>query len=160
MGTHLHVIYCFSLVAFKFFSLCLSLLLWLICALTCSSLGLSWNRLLDFLNLGYYFLSHVTEVINYNLFKYFLRPFLYFSSSGTPIIWMLMNLLLSQWSLKLSSFPFIFFLYSIPQQQLPPSWPPSHLSVFLPQLFSYWSLLVYFTFQLLLCSSEFVPKFI
>ena len=32
---------------------------------------------LRFLDLDGYFLSHVREVFNYNLFKYFLRPFLF-----------------------------------------------------------------------------------
>ena len=35
-----------------------------------------WDSL-RFLDMIDYFLSHVTEVFNYDLFKYFLRPFLY-----------------------------------------------------------------------------------
>ena len=47
------------------------------------------------------FLSHVREVFNYNLCNIFSDPFL-FSSSGTSIIRMLVHLVLSQMSLRLS----------------------------------------------------------
>ena len=58
-----------------------------------------------------YFFSHVGEIFNNNLFKKFLTPFLFSSSSsGTPIIWMLLCLILSQMSLRLSSVLFIHFL--------------------------------------------------
>ena len=67
-----------------------------------------WDSLC-FLYLGDYFLSHVKEVFDYNLFKYFLRPFLFSSSSGTLIIRMLVCLVLSQRSLRLSSILFILF---------------------------------------------------
>ena len=69
-----------------------------------------WDSLpfLDFID---YFLCHIREVFNYNLFKYFLRPFFYYSSSGTPIIRMLVHLMLSQRSLRLlNSFHSFFFI--------------------------------------------------
>ena len=66
-----------------------------------------WNSL-SFLDLGGYFLSHVREIFVYNLFKYFLRSFLFFPS-GTPIMQMLVCLMLSQRSLRLSSFLFNLF---------------------------------------------------
>ena len=56
-----------------------------------------------------YFLFHVEEIFNYNLFKIFSYPFFFSSSSGTPIIRMLVHLILSQWSLRLSSILFILF---------------------------------------------------
>ena len=60
-----------------------------------------------------YFLFHVGEIFNYNLFKNFLIPFLSFSS-GTPIMQMLVPLMLSQRLLRLSSFSFFHsFFYSL-----------------------------------------------
>ena len=60
---------------------------------------------LCFLDLSEWFLSHVTNIFGYYLFEYFFCPFLSLSSpSGTPIIWMLVHLLLSQSFLRLSSF--------------------------------------------------------
>ena len=57
-----------------------------------------------------YFLPQVRKVVSFYLFKYFLRSFLS-SSSGTPIMQILMCLMLSQRCLKLSLF-FFFFLDS------------------------------------------------
>ena len=67
-----------------------------------------WDSLC-FLDLINYFLSHIREVFNYNLFKYFLRAYFFSSSSGTPIIRMLVHLMLSQRSLRVSSIIFILF---------------------------------------------------
>ena len=65
---------------------------------------------LCFLNLVDYFLSHVREVFSYYLLKYFLRSFFSLSSpSGTPIMWMLVYLMLSQRSIRLSLFLLILF---------------------------------------------------
>ena len=75
----------------------------------CFSLGLSCWESLCFLDLIDYFLSRVREVFNYNLFKYFLSPFLFLFFSGTPIIRLLVRLMLSQRSLRLSSILFILF---------------------------------------------------
>ena len=47
-------------------------------------MGLSSKGLSVLLGLDY-FLSHVGEVFNYNLFKIFLSAFLFSASSGTPI---------------------------------------------------------------------------
>jgi len=67
-------------------------------------------RTLRFVNLADYFLSHVWKVFSYYCFKYFLRSFLSLSSpSGTPIKQMLVHLMLSQRSFRLSSvFVFVF----------------------------------------------------
>ena len=67
-----------------------------------------WDSLC-FLGLIDYLLSHIREVFNYNLFKYFLSPFFFSSSSGTPRIQMLVRLMLSQRFLRLFSILFIFF---------------------------------------------------
>ena len=67
-----------------------------------------WDSLC-FLDLIDYFLSHVREVFDYNLFKCFLRPFLFFF--WDPYNRMLVCLMLSQKSLRLSSI--LFILYSL-----------------------------------------------
>lgn len=82
---------------------------------------------------GYFFLSHVREFFNYSL-KYVLLHFLFFSSSVTPMIRMLVCLMLSQRSLRLSSFLFILVLHSVLLQLFPPSYLPAHLSILLPYL--------------------------
>ena len=70
-----------------------------------------WDSLC-FLSLGDYFLFHIIEVFNSNLFKYFLRPFLLF----TFFFWFPCNLNigrlnLSQESLRMSLFLFIPFFF-------------------------------------------------
>ena len=109
MGIPFYVICCFSLAAFSIFSLYL---------IFDTLINMSWHvspwiypvwDSLCFLDLIDYFFSYIREVFNYNLFKYFLSPF--FSSSGTPIFQMLVHLMLSQRSLKLSSIPFFLFFF-------------------------------------------------
>ena len=105
---HLHIICHFPLVAFNILSLSL-----IFVSLITVYLGvfLFWFILpgrLCFLDLVHYFLSHVREVFGCYLFKYFLRSFLS-SLSGTRIMQMLVCLMLSQMSLRLSSFLFILF---------------------------------------------------
>ena len=91
----------------------------------------AWDSLyfLDFVD---YSFSHVREVFNYYLFKYFLGFFLFFSSK-IPIIQVLVCLLLSQISFRFSSL--FFILYSVLQQWFPPFCSPSQVFVFLPQFF-------------------------
>ena len=75
----------------------------------CPSLGLSCMGL--FVPFGPkidYFLFHVGKIFNYNLFKNFLIPFLFPFLLG-PLIRMLVHLILSQRSLRLSSVLFILF---------------------------------------------------
>ena len=112
MGVPLYVTCCFSLVAFRIFSLSLIFPIWLICVLACSNwIYPAWDSLC-FLDLGDCFLSHVREFFRYYHFKYFLRSFLLSFPSGTPTLWMLMCLMLSQRSIRLSWFRFsIFFLF-------------------------------------------------
>ena len=77
MGIPLYVICCFSLAAFNSFSLYL---------IFDSLIHVPWHvspwiypvwDSLRFLDLTDYFLSHIREVFNYNLFKYFLSPLLF-----------------------------------------------------------------------------------
>ena len=72
----MYVIFCYSLAAFNIFSLYLIFV---------SLINVSWcvspwvypaGDSLCFLDLDGYFLSHVREVFDYNLFKYFLGSFL------------------------------------------------------------------------------------
>ena len=129
MGVPLCVICHFSLVAFNILSLSLIFLF---------DYHVSWYvhpwffpdwDSLRFLDLVDYFFSRVQEAFSYYLFKYLLSSFLsLFSPSGTPIMWMLVRLMLSQRSLKLSSFFSFFFLYSVLWQWFPPFCPPGHLS--------------------------------
>jgi len=77
MRIPLCVIYCFSLDTFNICSLCLILLLWLICVLGCFALGLSCLGLSLFLGPDDCFLPHFWEVFNYYLLKYFLMAFLF-----------------------------------------------------------------------------------
>ena len=67
-----------------------------------------WDSL-RFLDLIDYFLSHVREVFDYNLFKYFLRPSLFLFFSWDPYNSNVGAFNLSQRSLKLSSILFILF---------------------------------------------------
>ena len=72
-------------------------------SLDLSCMGLSVLPGLD------YFLSHVREVFTIISSNIFSVPFFFSSSSGTPIIQMLVCLMLSQRSLRLSLILFILF---------------------------------------------------
>ena len=67
-----------------------------------------WDSLC-LLDLISYFLFHVGEIFSYNLFKNFLIPFLFLFLFWDPIILILVCLILSQRSLRLSSVLFILF---------------------------------------------------
>ena len=100
---------CFSLAAFNILYLCLMFVsLISMCLVACFSLGLSCMVLFALLGLIDYFLFHVGEISTIVSSKICSYPF-FFSSSGTPIIWMLVCLILSQRSLRLSSVLFILF---------------------------------------------------
>ena len=111
MEIPLYVICCFSLVAFNIFSV-FNFCQFHYYVSQCVPTGLILYETLCFLDLGDCFLSHVKEVFSYNVVKYFLRPFLFFFSPGTPIMRTLVHLILSQRPLKLSSFLFILFSLS------------------------------------------------
>ena len=68
-----------------------------------------WDSLC-LLDLIDYFLFHVGKIFKYNLLKNFLIPF-FSSSSGTPVIRILVHLILSQRSLRLSSVFTLFTLF-------------------------------------------------
>ena len=118
------------------------LIVWLICVLVCFSLDLSCMGISALTGLSCYFLSHIREVFQYNLLKYFLSPFhfLFFfwqpynSNVGT------FNIVQEVSESVLNYFSF-FFLYSALQYLFPLFYFLGHLSVLLPQLFCYWFLL-------------------
>ena len=90
----------------------------------------SWT----WMTISFPMLGKFSTIMSSNIFS---DPF-FFSSSGTPTIQMLVHLVLSQRSLRLSSILFIhFFFYSAPQQLFPPFCLPAHLFVLLPRLFCY-----------------------
>ena len=115
MGIPLYVTSCFSLVASTILSLSLIFAILITPSLVSSPLGRFCLDALWFWDLHVCFLSQVSEVFSYYVFKYVLFPFLALSSSETPIMQMLLHLMLSKRSLKLSSFFFKFlflFFYS------------------------------------------------
>ena len=85
MGIPLFVIFRFSLAAFNNFSLSLIFANLIIMCLWRVSPWVYpvWDSL-HFLDLGGYFLSHVREVFDYNLFNYFLGSFLSLFSFWDP----------------------------------------------------------------------------
>ena len=72
MGIPWYFICCFSLAAFNIFSLCLIFVGLINMCLSVFLLGCSSLCFLDLID---YFLSHIREVFDCNLFKYFFRPF-------------------------------------------------------------------------------------
>ena len=98
----------FPLLLLIFFFRVYSLWVWLVC------LGVSpwvypvWDSLC-LLDLIAYFLFHVGEIFNYNLLKNFLIPFLFLFFFWDPLIQMLVHLISSKRSLRLSSVLFILF---------------------------------------------------
>ena len=99
----LYVICLFPLAAFNILSLSAILV-----SLINTCLGVFYMVLMCFLYLSEWFLFPVWEVFGCYLFKYFFCPFLS-SPSGTPIIWILVHLTLSQSVLRLCSFLFSLF---------------------------------------------------
>ena len=114
-----------------------------------------WDSL-HLLDLVDYFLSHISEVINSNLFKYFLSPFLFLFFFWDPYNRMLVRLMLSQRSVRLSSILFIPF--SLFSSVVVISTILSSRSLILSSAsgICYWFLLEHFKFHLLCCSSLFV----
>ena len=140
----------FSLAAFNIFSLnliffsliymCLSVLF--LGFILYGTLCTSWT----WLTISFPMLGKFSTIISSNIFS---DPFFFSSSSGTPIIWRFVCLVLSSGLWDCFQFFSFFFLYSAPQQLFPPFCLPAQLLTLLPQLFCYWFLLVYFPFQLL-----------
>ena len=103
-----------------------------------------------------FLLSHLREAFIYNLFKCFLRPNLF-----VLFFWDLCNSNTGAFSVVpvvsetvLISYHSFICLTALWQLFLPVYF-PSHLFALLLQLFCYWFLLVYFSFQLFCCSSLF-----
>ena len=110
MGFPLYVTCCFSLAAFNIISLCLvfvSLIsmclgVFLLGFILYGTLCASWT----WLTISFSLLGKFSTIISSKIFSY---PFFFSSSSGTPIIQMLVYLIWSQRSLRLSSALFILF---------------------------------------------------
>ena len=112
MGIPLYVVCCFSLAAFNIFSfylifdslsnMCLGM--FLLGFILYGTLCASWTRVV----ISFPMLEKFLTIIYSNIFS---DPFSFSSSSGTPIIRMLVHLMLSQRSLRLSSI--LFFLFSL-----------------------------------------------
>ena len=109
MGLPLYVTCCFSLAAFNILSLCLVCVSWISMCLGVFLLGFilygtlcaSWTSLTISLSmLGIFSTIFSSKIFSYPLFS---------SSSGTPIIQILVHLILSQRSPRLSSALFILF---------------------------------------------------
>ena len=110
MGLPLYVTWCFSLAAFNILSLCLVFV-----SLISMCLGVF---LPGFILYGILYASWTWLIISFSMLgkfstiissKIFLYPFFFSSSSGTPITRMLVHLILSQRSLRLSSVLLILF---------------------------------------------------
>jgi len=100
------------------------------------------------LGLDWLFPFHIWDIFDYSHFKNFLRPFLFLFFFWTPVIQMLVHLILSQRSLRLSTVLFIRFpLFCSLAVISTILYLPAHLSVLLPQIFCYWSFPEYFQFQ-------------
>ena len=111
----------FSLAAFNTLSLCLvfvslismCLNMFLLGFTLCGTLYASWT----WLTVSFSMLGKFSTIISSKIFSY---PFFFSSSSGNPIIRMLVHLILSQRSLRLSSVLLFFLLYFAFQKLFPP----------------------------------------
>ena len=140
IGLSLYVTCCFSLAAFNiiylclvfvsFISMCLGMFLFgfILYGTLCASW--TWSAI------SFSVLGKFSAIISSKTFSY---PFFFSSSSGTPIIWMMVHLIWSQRSL----FSF-FLLYLALQKLFPPFYLPAHWFVLILQIFCYWFLLEYF----------------
>ena len=133
MGITLYVICCFSLAAFNICLLCLIFVSLINMCLGVFHFGFilfgtlwaSWS----WVAISFPILGKFWTIISSNIFSCsFLLP----SSSGTPMILMLVCLTLCQSSLRLSSF--LFILFSALLYLFPPFYLPAHLSFILPLL--------------------------
>ena len=110
MGFPLIIASCFSLEASNMLSLCLVFVNLISMCLVSPWVYPVWDSLclLDLIDC---FLFHVGEIFNDNCCEIFLYLYFFSSSSGTPVIWMLVHLILPQKSLRLSSV--LFFLFTL-----------------------------------------------
>ena len=112
MGIHLCVVCCFSLAAFNICSLCLifvnliNMCLGVFCHVFIL-LGALWVSLTS-VTISFPILRKFSTIISSSIFSW---PFFLSSSSGTPMIQILWCFILSQRSLRLSSFLLILFSF-------------------------------------------------
>ena len=109
MGFPLFVTFSFSLNAFNILSLCL-VFVWLVCVLVCSPWVYPvWDSLclLDLIGISFSTLGKFSTIIFSKIFSY---HFFFSSSSGTPMIQMLVCLIWSQSSQRLFSALHSFYL--------------------------------------------------
>ena len=138
MGVPLYVICHFPLVAFDILSLPLifvssrimHLVVFLLGFILPGTLCASWT----WLTISFPTLGKFSTIISLSIFS---GPFSHSSPSGTPIMWMLVCLMLSQRCLHFLFFSFFFSKFCL-WQGFPPLCPPGHLSILLLQLFCYW----------------------
>ena len=128
IGFPLYVTCCFSLAAFNILSLCLVFVTLIsVCLGVFPWVYPVWDSL-SLLDLIDYFLFHVGEVFNYNLFKNFLIPFLFLLFFWGPY-----NLNVGAFAIVsevsetvLRTILFLFLLYSALQKLFPPFYLPAH----------------------------------
>ena len=111
MGFPLYVTCCFSLAAFNILSLYLVFVSLISMCLGMFLLGLILYGILYLLDWIDYFLFRAGEIFSYILFKKNLSCPFFFYSSETPIIRILVHLIFSQRSLRLS--PVLFILFTL-----------------------------------------------
>ena len=130
MGFPLYVTCCFSLAAFNILSFCLVFVSLISMCLGVFFLGFilygnlytSWT----WLTISFSTLEKFSTIISSKFFSF---P-LFSSSSGTPIIWMLVHLMLSQKVWDYSQFASFFLLVSALQKLFPPFYLPAHWTFF------------------------------
>ena len=128
MGSPLYVTCCFSLAAFNILSLCLVFVSLISMCLGGFFLGFilygtvcaSWTSL----TISFYMLRKFSTIIFSKIFSY---PFFFSPSSGTLIIWILVCLIWSQRSLRLSSALFILFILFSSSEVIPTILPSTSL---------------------------------
>ena len=118
-------------------SMCLDLFLvrFILYGTVCSS----WT----WLTISFSILGKFSTMSSSKIFSY---PFFFSSSSGTPIIQMLVHLILSQGSLRLPSILFILFTLFCSSEVISYILSSSSWFILLLQMFCYWFLLEYFNF--------------
>ena len=145
MGFPFYVTCCFFLAAFNILSFCLvfvSLIsmclgMFLLGCILYGTLCASWT----WLTISFSMLGKFSALISSKNFSY---PFFFSSSSGTPIIQMLVHFTLCQRSLRLSSVLFILLTLFCSAELFPPFYLPAHWFVLLFQIFFYRFLLEHF----------------
>ena len=135
MGFPLYVACCFSLAAFNILSLCLVFVSLISICLGVFLLGFILYGTLcacwTWLTISFSMLGKFTTIISLKIFSY---PFFFSSSSGTPIIWMLVHLIWSQRSLRLCQLFLFFLLYSALQKLFLPFYLPTHWFILLSDI--------------------------